>query len=76
MGRLRCLALVLLVCSGMVCHTAGANTLEDAKQLIRAKRFDDAVHVLEILHDASQARESRITSSDRCIGCRAMVERK
>lgn len=54
MGRLRCLAFVLLVCSGMVCHTAGANTLEDAKQLIRAKRFDDAVHVLEILHDASQ----------------------
>ncbi len=54
MGHLRCLALVLLVCSGMVCHTAGANTLEDAKQLIRAKRFDDAVHVLEILHDASQ----------------------
>ena len=53
MGRLRYLALVLLVCSGMVCNTAGANTLEDAKQLIRAKRFDDAVHVLEILHNAS-----------------------
>lgn len=49
----RCLSLVAILCFSVVCNIGSADPLEDARQLIRAKRFNDAVQALEMLHDAS-----------------------
>ena len=54
MGRPRFLSLLAILCLSVVCNTGSATTLEDAKQLIRAKRFDDALQALEVLHNKAQ----------------------
>ena len=54
MGPPRFFPWLFILCLSVVCNTSRADALEDARQLIRAKQFDDAIQALEVLHDKAQ----------------------
>jgi ankyrin repeat protein len=54
MGPPRFFAWLVILCLSVVSNTSRADSLEDARQLIRAKQFDDAIQALEVLHDKAQ----------------------
>ncbi|MDG0978713.1 MAG: ankyrin repeat domain-containing protein [Halieaceae bacterium] len=54
MGRPRFFAWLVILWLSVVSNTIRADSLEDVRQLIRAKEFDDAIQALELLHDKAQ----------------------